>query len=75
MSTADVHPSRPVVPTLRGAARWVRETPAPEWDGDGARRVTFFGYVGVSMVLWTAAGIAGTAVLGEGLRALAALLS
>ena len=55
------------------AVRWVRETPAPRWEGGPAQRARFLGYVAVSMVVATVVGLLGTAGFGEAIELLASL--
>ena len=55
------------------ALRWVRETPAPRWEGGLGARVRFLGYVAASMVVATVVGLLGTAGFGELIERLASL--
>lgn len=58
---------------LSFAVRWVREAPAPRWEGRPATKVRFVGYVAGSMVLATVVGLVGTAAFGEAIELLASL--
>lgn len=57
--------SRAPLDTLRDALRWIRETPAPRWEGDARAKATFAGYIAASMVAWTLLGVLATAALGR----------
>lgn len=62
--------SRTPLDAVRDARRWVKETPAPRWEGDATSKATFAGYVGASMVIWTVLGLSITAALGRVLELL-----
>ncbi|QTE27780.1 hypothetical protein [Pengzhenrongella sicca] len=51
--------------SVGAARRWVRETPAPRWEGTTGDKATFVGYVGASMVGWTFLGLAASAAFGQ----------
>lgn len=62
-------PLRTLVQATLDAPRWIRETPAPRWEGNAARKATFAGYVGASMIAWTLLGMSVSAGLGALLSA------
>jgi hypothetical protein len=75
MSTVHVdHSHHGPLQSLKDARRWVRETPAPYWEGEASDKARFLGYVGASMAAWTVVGVLGSVAIGEGLRALAAVI-
>ena len=70
MTTQHVHsphaaPARSMLESVRDTFRWVREAPAPRWEGDTRDKATFVGYVAASMVAWTLLGLLVTAALGR----------
>ena len=74
MSTMTVQPRQHSRMSVRDTFRWIRETPAPYWDAEDSTKGRYVAWVGVSALAWTVVGIAGTALVGEGLRGLASLL-
>lgn len=62
--------TRTPLDAVRDARRWVKETPAPRWEGDASAKATFAGYVGASLVVWTVLGLSVTAALGQVLELL-----
>jgi len=56
---------------LRDARLWVRETPAPRWEGGAGAKSIFAAYVGGSIVVWTVLGLSVAALLGALLTAVA----
>ena len=50
---------------LRDARLWVRDTPAPRWEGDAGVKAVFAAYVGGSVVVWTVLGMSVAALLGQ----------
>lgn len=59
---------------LRDARRWVRETPAPRWEGSAGDKVRYVGYVAGSVVVWTGLGLAFTAGFAEVLTGFVSLV-
>ncbi|MBC7290638.1 MAG: chemotaxis protein CheW [Actinotalea sp.] len=57
MSTLTTHHERPS--SLREAVRWYREAPAPRWEEGAAKKATFAGYLGGSVVAWVMLGLLG----------------
>jgi hypothetical protein len=71
MSTLQTVPApSPARTPVRNIVRWVRETPAPEWEAGVGRKATVLGYVGASMALWTVVGVSGSAGVGWLIRVL-----
>lgn len=66
---------RPGLTAWRDARRWIRETPAPRWEGTAGDKGRYVGYVAGSVVLWTGLGLAFTAAFGEVLQGFVALVS
>jgi hypothetical protein len=61
------HSTRPALPLpvrLRKLGETIRWAPAPCFEGTAARRWMFVGYMAVSMLAWTIAGLAVAAALG-----------
>ena len=56
---------RALLSAVGDARRWVRETPAPRWEGDAGDKATFVGYVGASIVTLTVLGLSLSALLGQ----------
>jgi len=63
-------PSRAVLRAVGDARRWIRETPAPRWEGGARNKATFAAYVGASIVTLTVLGLSLSALLGQLLNAL-----
>lgn len=57
--------------SLRTAARWYRDAPAPAWNGPEGSRSRLTGWVAANMVAWTAVGLAATVAFVEVLQAVA----
>jgi len=70
ISSPNATAARSMLRTVGQAARWVRETPAPRWEGDAGAKATFAGYVGLSVIAWTLLGLGATAILGGLLSAI-----
>lgn len=64
-STPHAPSSRAAIDSVRDGLRWIRETPAPRWEGDTKAKAAFAGYIGASMVAWTLLGVLATAALGR----------
>ncbi|HEY3438432.1 MAG TPA: hypothetical protein VGK35_12165 [Actinotalea sp.] len=64
--------SRPVH-SLRLAARWVRERPAPRWEGGAGGKARFAGHLALSVVGWLGLGLLGTALVSQSLAGLVSL--
>ena len=72
MTTLDIRmPSHRTTPSA--AFRWIRETPAPRWEGDAGTKARFAGYIAAAMAVSTALGLGGTALFGQLVEMLASL--
>ncbi|MGV8966306.1 MAG: hypothetical protein ACOH2F_08500 [Cellulomonas sp.] len=69
MLSASSTPARTPLQALREARLWLRDTPAPRWEGDAGAKAVFAAYVGGSVVLWTVLGMSLAALLGQLLSA------
>ncbi|RYV49469.1 hypothetical protein [Pengzhenrongella frigida] len=73
MTTMTISPSttpgRTPLQAVSDARRWVRETPAPRWEGDAGAKAVFAAYVGGSVVVWTVLGMSMAGLLGQLLTA------
>ncbi|MBO3084088.1 chemotaxis protein CheW [Cellulomonas fengjieae] len=65
----DVRPARRLEERVRELATTVRWAPAPRWGSSTREHTRYAGYLGGSIVGWTALGLATAAVIGRALGA------